>query len=85
MAEARKLRPISREEAGKWEIDFTTTGPLRVAKAEFDGNIDYHCRECGVVLVEQTNETGIATLMRLDCYNCGRSTSGTELGTTSAP
>jgi hypothetical protein len=53
MAEARKLRPISREEAEKWEINFTTTGPLRVAKAEFDGNIDYHCPECAEEAIDR--------------------------------
>ncbi len=77
MSDARELRPLSWNQA--WHIPTATRstgGPLRVTNQAFIGTTNYLCPSCKVVLVEQSNARGVATIKRLDCYKCGQPATG---------
>jgi len=76
----RDLHPLSDEEAANIPINKKYgPGPFTVKDPAFAGPTDFCCPQCHTVLFEKTNESGIATVTRIDCYVCGRSSSGAEL------
>ena len=86
MSDARELRPLSWTQA--WHVPTVTRslgGPLGVTNEAFVGTTDYLCPSCKAVLVEQSNARGIATIKRLDCYNCGQPATGAGVDSNDAP
>ncbi|HEV8446307.1 MAG TPA: hypothetical protein VGQ44_05790 [Gemmatimonadaceae bacterium] len=77
MSDTRELRPLSWSQASHTPTaPRALGGPLRVTHEAFVGTTDYLCPSCKVVLVEQSNARGVATIKRLDCYKCGQPATG---------